>query len=200
MNKIRQFKDNLRDWLELFAERRRARLVLFLHSFIDSSIIPLTVDISFVPIAVSRPKRAFQFAIWTALGSVLGSIVAYYIGMELMHVIGYNLIELFNLQNEWLQLSDSFKNEMAEITLAIAAVTPISFTLAGFAAGAVEMNLRSFILISLIFRTFRFIVLAVLIYYFGERVKNFIDKYYEKIARIFVITIISIIIILIFVF
>lgn len=200
MNKIRQFKDNLRDWLELFAERRRARLVLFLHSFIDSSIIPLTVDISFVPIAVSRPKRAFQFALWTALGSVLGSIVAYYIGMELMHVIGYNLIELFNLQNEWLQLSDSFKNEMAEITLAIAAVTPISFTLAGFAAGAVEMNLRSFILISLIFRTFRFIVLAILIYYFGERVKNFIDKYYEKIARIFVITIISIIIILIFVF
>lgn len=199
MKTVRTFKDNLRDWLERFAERRRARLVLFIHSFIDSSIFPLTVDISFVPIALSRPKRAFQFAVWTSLGSVLGSILAYYIGKKLMIVIGFSIIEFFNFNAQWNEIVYSFNNGLAEITLVIAAVTPVSFTLAGFAGGAVEMNIVNFILISLIFRTVRYLILATLIYYYGADVKIFIDNYYERIARIFLLLIIAIIIIVIFV-
>lgn len=200
MKNLRVLKDNLRIWLENFAERRRARYVLFLHSFIDSSIFPLTVDISFIPIAVSRPKRAFQFAMWTALGSVFGSVLAYYVGKEMMHFFGFALIDFFNMHSQWESAVTSFKHEMAEISLAIAAITPVSFTLAGFAAGAVEMQIKVFIFISLVFRTFRFLMLALIIYYYGESVSIFFDKYYDKIARIFVWVVVSLIIIAIFVF
>ena len=192
-----KLKEFLKTKLSDFAEKRQARLVLFLHSFIDSSVIPVTVDISFVPIAIARPKRAFQFAFWTSLGSVLGCLFAYLIGSAMMEVIGFRIIELFNLQPQWLQLIEAVEGEVANITIAVAAITPLSFTLAGFAAGAVKMDFSSFFVIALIFRTLRFILLSFLIYYFGAAVKTFLDRYYNTLAGIFLwVTVLTLIIII----
>lgn len=190
----------LKLWVEGFAEKPYARMTVFLHSFADSSFFPVSIDVTFVPIAVSRPKRAFQFAIWSAIGSVLGALFAYYIGFELMEIVGRRIIEFYNAEEQWTELIKSFQGDVANTSLLIASLTPIPFALATIAAGAMEMNLKDFIIISVLGRMARFIIMAFLIYYLGPAVKEFIDKYYELIAIIFFILLIVTVVVLIVVF
>lgn len=187
MNKLRRFKNNLYTWVEGFAEKPYARLTVFLHSLADSSFFPVSIDITFVPISIARPKRAFQFALWSTLGSLIGGILAYFIGMELMSTVGVRIIDFYNAHEAWANITKSLSGEVANVSLLLAGLTPFPFAIATLGAGAVQMNLWSFILISIGARFVRFTILAFLIYYFGPAVKLFLDKYYEKIAIIFFI-------------
>lgn len=197
MNKISNWKAGLKGWLEGFAETRYARLVVFLHSLVDSSIFPLTVDISLLAVSVARPKRSFQFAIWASLGSIIGGILAFYIGKEFMLTFGADLVEFLGYQDEWLKATESFQGKFAAYSVALAALTPVSFTLACLAAGAMDMNFVNFVLVIVIFRTVRFLIVAVLTYYLGEKVKIFFDNYYQMISIIFFILLAAIILLLI---
>lgn len=182
---IRRWKNHLYKWVEGFAEKPYARLTVFLHSLADSSFFPVSIDITFVPIAIARPKRAFQFALWSTLGSLLGGALAYLIGMELMTTIGVRIIDFYNAHESWANITQSLSGDVANMTLVIAGLTPFPFAIATLGAGAVEMNFTSFILISAVTRFIRFVLLAFLIYYFGPAVKAFLDKYYEKLVIIF---------------
>jgi membrane protein YqaA with SNARE-associated domain len=183
---IRRWKNRLYSWVEGFAEKRYARLTVFLHSLADSSFFPVSIDVTFVPIAIARPKRAFQFAIWCTLGSLLGAVIAYFIGLELMSTIGIKIVDFYNAHETWESITTSLSGDVANVSLMLAGLTPFPFAIATLGAGAVEMNFTSFILISLGTRFLRFTILAVLIYYFGPAVKAFLDKYYEKLVIIFI--------------
>ena len=187
---IRRWKNRLHIWVEGFAERPNAKLTVFLHSLLDSSFFPISIDVTFVPISIARPKRAFQFAIWSTLGSIIGGIIAYFIGQELMSSVGLRIIDLYQAQDAWVEITNSLSGDVAGISLLIAGLTPFPFAIATLGAGAVNMDFCTFLLISFGSRFFRFIVLALLIYYFGPAVKFFLDKYYEKIVIGFFATLI----------
>lgn len=199
MGKFSEYRSNLKIWLAGFADTRYARLVVFLHSFIDSSVFPLTVDISLLPVSIAKPKRAFQFALWASIGSALGASLAFIIGYEFMETLGFALLDFLNYHDQWDKAVESFRGELASISIAIAALTPVSFTLAAIAAGAVKMSFVNFIVVVLIFRTARFIILAILIYYLGEQVKHFFDNYYSMIVKIFFTILVAVVLFLIFI-
>lgn len=200
MSILGKWLSRIKIWVEGFAEKPYARLTVFLHSFADSSFFPVSIDATLVPISVARPKRAFQFGLWSALGSVLGGIFAYYIGLELMELVGIKIIEFYNAEEQWNSLVHSFQGDIANTSLLIAALTPIPFAIATLAAGAMKMDFYSFLLIIIAGRLARFIILALLIYYLGPSVKHFIDKYYEMIAIIFFILLLLVAFALIFIF
>lgn len=186
MSVIKRWKNHLYSWVEGFAEKPYARITVFLHSLADSSFFPVSIDVTFVPIAIARPKRAFQFAIWCTLGSLIGGVIAYFIGMELMSTIGVQIIDFYNAHNAWDDITKSLSGDVANVSLMLAALTPFPFAIATLGAGAVQMDFTAFILISLGTRFVRFTILALLIYYFGPAVKAFLDKYYERLVIIFV--------------
>lgn len=197
LQKLRNLKHKLTNWVSMFAEKPYARTTLFLHSFADSSFFPITIDITFIPIAIASPKRAFQFALWATLGSILGGIFAYYIGMEFMASIGESIISLYGSENSWDSLVETFRGELAEWTLIIASVTPLPFAVATLAAGVSEMDFGNFIFICIMGRTFRFFALALLIYLFGPAVQVFLDKYSRVLAITFFVTFVLFILFLI---
>ncbi len=169
-----------------FANNPYAKTTIFIHSIADSSILPISVDITFVPISIALPKKSFVFALWATIGSLIGGIISYFIGMELMSVLGQELINIISGPEVWDEMLTSFRGDLALWTLVVAAITPLPYSLACMASGVVELDFTTFVIISVAGRTFRFFLIAALVYLFGPAVQVFLDKYTRQLAIFFI--------------
>src|SRR4051794_23118903 len=70
----------LYDWMLSFGESRYATLALFLFSFCESIFFPVPPDVLQIPLTLERPRRAWYYAGVSTLGSVLGGLVAFWLG------------------------------------------------------------------------------------------------------------------------
>ncbi|MGB3364855.1 MAG: DedA family protein, partial [Thermodesulfobacteriota bacterium] len=71
-----------------------------------------------------------------------------------------------------------------------AAVTPIPYKVFTVTAGVFQISLISLIVASAIGRSARFFIEAALIYFFGEKIRYFIDKYFNLLLILFFILIV----------
>ena len=72
-----------------------------------------------------------------------------------------------------------------------AGFTPIPFKLITISAGTFNINFVMFILASMISRSARFFLLATLIWLFGEKIRFFIEKYFNLLAIFFTILLVG---------
>lgn len=182
---LRELKTRLIAWVQGFAEKPYAFATLFFHSLADSSFFPVTIDITFIPISLASPKKSYLFALWAILGSLLGAVLSYFIGMELMVTLGEQIVKMYNAEQTWLKMLETFRGEYAEWTLAVASLTPLPFSLATLASGVAEMDFTKFLAICIVGRTIRFLILAFLINKFGFAVQEFLDRYSKPLAITF---------------
>ncbi len=180
-----------KEWMESFALKPYALQALFIISFIEASFFPLPPDILLLAIAISAPKLGFKAAFWCAVGSVLGGIGGYYIGLGLMETVGNRIVDLYNAQDAWVKIVEAYNSDIGIWFLAIASFTPIPYKVATIAAGAVQMDFLQFVGVSAIGRSARFFLVGGLIYYIGPSIKFFIDKYFDKLSIAFVILLIG---------
>ena len=71
-----------------------------------------------------------------------------------------------------------------------AAITPIPYKVFTVTAGVFHISLISLIVASAIGRSARFFIEAGLIYFFGERIRSFIDKYFNLLLILFFVLIV----------
>lgn len=180
-----------KEWMESFAEKSYAMLSLFLLAFAESSFFPIPPDVLLIAIGVSAPRRSFKAALYCTIGSVFGGILGYYIGFGLWQTIGQPIIDLYGYQEVWLKVVETYRGDVGMLFLAGAAFTPIPYKVSTIAAGATGMDMIPFILISSIGRAGRFFLVGGLIYFFGPKVKLYIDKYFDKLSIIFIILLIG---------
>ena len=64
----------------------------------------------------------------------------------------------------------------------MAAITPLPYKVFAISAGVLDMDLRRFVLASLVGRGLRFLAIAVLITIFGESVKSFLETNFEEVT------------------
>ena len=186
MNIFSRWSFRLKEWMESFAEKKYAMASLFILAFMESSFFPIPPDVLLIAIAVLRPKHGFRAALWCTLGSVFGGVFGYYIGWGLMESVGNSIVEIYHAQEAWgefLMLYDKY----GMVFLAGAAFSPIPYKIATITAGATGMELIPFILISSIGRAGRFFLVGGLIYFFGPKVREYIDKYFDKISLAFIV-------------
>jgi len=204
----------LYDWVLQWAESPYGGYALFLLAFAESSIFPIPPDVLLIALAISVPARALRFALIATLGSVLGGLVGYGIGVfsweligrwivenltsvELIRVAGQDdirlpayLITTFgdSLGGQYLfQVYDKWN---AWIVL-IFGVTPLPYKLVTITAGVAKVNLGVFILASIVARSLRFFIVAWLLKLWGENAKHFIDKYFNLLCIIFILLLIG---------
>ena len=66
-----------------------------------------------------------------------------------------------------------------------AGFTPIPYKLFTITSGIFNINIPMFIIASVVSRGARFFLVAFLIWKFGEKIRNFIDKYFNILALVF---------------
>ncbi len=181
---------SLKDWMEEFAQKPHAMWWLFILSFAESSFFPIPPDVLLIAIAISNPKKAFQAALWCTAGSVLGGVFGYGIGYFFMDIIGNPIVAFYGKEDAMASFLVLYQ-EWGIMFLAGAAFSPIPYKIATIVSGAAEMSLWTFISVSSLGRAGRFFLVAGLIYVSGPKIKENIDKYFDKLSIAFLILLIG---------
>lgn len=176
-------------WLMRHAEGRHAWMMLAVVSFAEASFFPIPPDVMLVPMALADRKRALLLAGWCMLWSVLGGLLGYAIGSLLYDSIGQWLISVYGY-GEDLQKFRAMYAEYGAWIILIKGATPIPYKLVTIASGFAGYNLFLFVVLSAITRGLRFGIVAGLLAYFGEPIRNFIEKRLEYVMLGFLAVII----------
>ena len=188
------FKDIYNKTLNLAGHKNSKRFLGFI-SFIESFIFPIPPDVLIVPMTLAKKNEWFKIALIATIGSVLGAILGYFIGLIFFNEIGVRIFDLYGVDNISF-FKDKVSSEGGVIAwmalLAIAGFTPIPFKLLTITSGFVHFNLFYFIIVSLLTRGTRFFLIAFLIGNFGTGMKKIIEK--RLVVFSFLITIIIIIV------
>lgn len=159
---------------------------LFILAFAESSFFPIPPDVLLIALAISLPTRGFYYAALSSVGSVLGGAFGYLIGLYFMEGLGYNIISFYGLTESYLEIQHLYRDYDA-LAVGIAGFTPIPYKVFTIAAGAFEINFWVFVAASAVSRSARFFLLGVLIYYYGEGIRGFIERYFNILTVVFAV-------------
>ena len=164
-------------------------------SFIESFIFPIPPDVVIIPMTIAKPQNWLRIALIATIGSVLGAILGYLIGLLLFNSIGIIVVEFYHL-DESIQRFKELYNLYGAWIVIIAGFTPFPFKLITIASGLFELNFIIFIFCSIFSRGARFYLVSGLLYFFGENIKKFIDKYFNILTILFFVLLIGSVLIL----
>ncbi|HWP82677.1 MAG TPA: YqaA family protein [Bacteroidota bacterium] len=173
-------------WVESFAEKPRAEWALFVIAFVESSFFPIPPDVLLIALGVVLPKRSFRYALICSVGSVLGGMFGYLIGLEFYELIGRSIIDFYNVQAQYEYVRVLY-DENAFMAVAVAGFTPIPYKVFTIAAGTFQISFVTFVFASILSRSARFFLVSSMFYWFGPQIKAFIDKYFELLTVAFVV-------------
>ncbi len=165
---------DLSDWTLSLAESEWALVLLALVAFSESIFFPIPPDPLLIAIGIADPSVAIWAAALATLASVAGGIVGHYLGRR----IGRPLLYKFVSQDKVARAEALFERYGAWAILA-AAITPIPYKVFTILAGVMNLRMRPFLLASLVGRSIRIMTVGVLIYLFGESMRDFIDHNFE---------------------
>lgn len=189
----------LYDWVLSWANSKYGSSALFALSFAEASFFPIPPDTLLIALGLGARQRSLKFALNCTVASVLGALFGYSIGYFLWwrapdsfsplanfffaHIPGftphafYKVKALFDQWNFWIIFTAGF--------------TPIPFKVFTVTGGAFAVNLFMFVVAAIIGRAARFFAVAYLIWRYGERIRNFIDKYFNWLATGFAVLLIG---------
>ena len=178
------------DWVLHWAKTPYAVPALFLLSFAESSFFPVPPDVLLIALAISIPKKSFKYAAICAVGSVLGGILGYGIGLHGYEMVGKPIVEFYHGQEIMAMIKLQY-DQHGFLGILIAAITPIPYKVFTIASGVFEFDFWSFFVASVIGRSTRFFVVAGLIWKFGPAIRDFIEKYFNYLSVAFMVLLIG---------
>ena len=187
MNLLRK----LYDWTLEKSKDPKAPWFLAIISFVESSFFPIPPDIILIPMVIAKRAKAWFFAFICTISSVLGGVAGYFIGYFFYLTIGEFIIELYSYQNEYSDFKSKYEGEIWLWFVFFAGLTPFPFKIITIASGAFKINVISFIAIALVSRGLRFYLVATLLKFFGNYIKEYIDKYFNLLTFVFFILLIG---------
>ena len=176
----------LYNWTLHWAKTTHALCALFLLAGAEASFFPVPPDLLLITIVISNPKSWLKSASLCLIGSVVGGALGYLIGFKLWEAVSPFFLKYIFSQALFLKVKTIY-NQYDFWAVFTAGFTPIPYKVFTIAAGVCQINFKVFILASLLSRGARFFLVAILLRIFGEKVKTFIDKYFNILTIIFVI-------------
>ncbi|CCV11341.1 YqaA family protein [Mesorhizobium sp. STM 4661] len=167
----------LYDWTLSLAARKSAEWWLAFIAFVESSVFLVPADVLYLPMALSRPDRAYRYALIATVASVLGGIAGWFIGHYAYDAVAKPILEFYGKYDEFEQLRTSSGVGfivLMLITSGLAHLPPIKVVT--ILSGVIGVNLLLFIVLAIVARGARFLFLAWLLRRYGEPIREFIEK------------------------
>ncbi len=168
-------------WTLSRAESPHALWALIAVSFAESSFFPVPPDVMLVPMALAQRQRALVFAFWCTVASVVGGMVGYAIGALLYDSVGQWIIRLYGAGDKVQAFRDTFAVWGVWIIVG-KGFLPIPYKIVTILTGFAGYNFGLFVLLSAITRGVRFFLVAGLASYYGEPIRDFLEKRLEAVA------------------
>lgn len=172
---LNSFLENMYDRVKALAGHKRAEPALAVVSFVESSIFPIPPDVMLIPMVVSRPDRAWRYALVCTIASVLGGMLGYLIGWMFWDAVAQPIIETLGKDDKMDALQRLYDTHG---TLAVfgAGLTPFPYKIITIMSGALKLNFGLFIMASVMARSLRFFLVAGIIKKYGVTAEDYIRK------------------------
>ncbi len=173
------------NWVISWAYTPYGGLALFLNSFAESSFFPIPPDLLLIALSLLRPQWALGYAAICSVGSVLGGVLGYLLGLK----GGRPLLQRF-VSEERINLVERYYQKYDLWAVGIAGFTPLPYKAFTISAGVFVLDLKRFIFISFVSRSARFFLVGSIIFLFGETVKFYLTKYIDIFSIAFMVLLI----------
>lgn len=187
----RRWVRSLYDWTMHWADTKQALAALFLIAVAESSVFPIPPDVLLIAIVASSSLLWIRAATLCTVGSVLGAMGGYVIGLTFMATAGQAIVNFYNAQHHWAKVVELYNGEWGIWFLAAAAFTPIPYKVATIAAGATGMAFVPFVLVSIVGRGARFFLVAGLLRLFGPAIRRTLEKNFDLAALTFLVLLVG---------
>ncbi len=172
--------ESLTVWMVEWATSPYGLLALFAIAVAESSFFPIPPDGLLIALCLASPETAFLYALVCAFGSVLGGALGYLIGLK----GGRPLLKRW-FKSEKVRLVENHYHRWDVWAVGVAGFTPIPYKVFTISAGVFDLNFSRFILTSIVSRSARFFLVALLFYFFGETLRDLFEKYFALLTVAF---------------
>ena len=177
----------LYEYVLKLASHAKAKYYLFFLSVSESSFFPIPPDVMLLPMCLSNPIKAWRFAFITTVGSVLGGIIGYLIGVYAFEFVepylySWGYMPAYERALVWFE-------DWGFWAVFVAGFSPIPYKIFTVAGGALAMPFLPFVLASVIGRGSRFYLIALFVILFGKQADILIKKHMGTFVWGFVILI-----------
>src|ERR1700730_19427691 len=172
------------------AEGPYAERGLAVVAFAESSFFPIPPDVLLAPMALANPKRPWRSALIATVASVIGGRLGYAIGALLFNTVGQWLINLYGYGAK----IDALKQTYAQwgwLVILVKGVTPIPYKLVTITSGLLGYNFPLFVALSVVPRGAPFFFLAGALHWFGEPLRNAIERNFAAVLGAFAAMVIA---------
>lgn len=180
----------LYEWTVNWSKTKYATFSLFTLAFVESSFFPIPPDVLLITMTVAQRMKWWIFATIATIGSVLGGIAGYYIGVAFFENIGRSIVNFYHFQ-EFVDIVGNKYSQNAFLAIFTAAFTPIPYKVFTIAAGVFKISLQDLIIASILGRGGRFFLVAVALRIFGKKISSVIEKYFDILSLFFMALIIA---------
>ncbi len=169
-------------WFEGFAESDWALVALIIGTFLESLILPIPPDPLLIAMSVLKPYMAIYFSLIATFASVAGAFVGHWLGKK----YGRLLLRKFVSEDKIL-IGEKLFDKYGVWAILLAATTPIPYKVFAILAGVLRLDLKRFLIASIIGRGIRYLSLGVLLYFFGKDIEILMDKYFENLMLLVIL-------------
>ena len=169
-------------WFEGFAGSDWAIAALVIGTFLESLISPIPPDPLLIAMSVLKPSMAIYFALIATFASVSGAFFGHWIGKK------YGRVQLRKFVSEEKIVSgERLFDKYGVWAILLAAITPIPYKVFAILAGVLQLNVKKFLIASIVGRGVRYLSLGVLLYFFGKDIEILMDKYFENLMLLVIL-------------
>lgn len=172
-----------RPWYERalrWARHRHAPWWLSFLSFVEAIFFPAPPEVMLAPMTLAAPKKWWQYASLSLLGSTLGAFVGYAVGYFAIQAVEPWLVQI-GLGPSFNEAREALK-EHGFWFMIVGGFTPIPFKVFTIAAGTVAMPWLPFLASVMIGRGKRVYLVAAAIRLGGERAERALHRYVEPVG------------------
>ena len=165
-----------------FCSKKNSKVFIYLISFIESIFFPIPTDIFLFPYVLANKNEYLRISIYVTVFSVLGGVVAYYVGFFIWNKLSIILVDVYP---SYISKLNSFNEQFYEIgiiLIIIGGFSPFPYKITCIGSGIIGINIFLFIIFSFFSRFLRFFLVSYFIFKYGEATKNLIGKYINIIS------------------
>lgn len=159
---------------------------LFILAFVESSFFPIPPDFLLIILCLASPENALFYALICSIGSVLGGLGGYGIGLAIEKTV----LEKFFSRKKIDKVHKLF-NKYETGAVFIGGFTPLPYKLFTITAGMFYVNIKKFLVASALSRSLRFFAVAILVMLYGDVIVGFMEKYFNILTVALVIVILA---------
>jgi membrane protein YqaA with SNARE-associated domain len=148
---------------------------LALIAFAEASFFPIPPDVMLIPMALAKPRSAWRFAAICTAASVAGGALGYLIGFAVFDQVARPILDVYGYGAAYAAFQAKFQEYGLWIIL-VKGLTPIPYKIVTIAAGAARFDFGLFMMASVLTRGTRFFLVATLLHFYGDTVRDFIER------------------------